>query len=263
MKNIFKLIIIMSFFICVLGYIWYDYVSLENEQFVSPREPKPINARKIKIGIIGESWAAGRKIDDYLINFLNEKGIEASVTSQGHPGAKSKLVYQDLFKASTEPYSSQHILFGEPLDICIVLTGVNDTATYVGAEFYAYHLTLIVKALIARGITPLVVEIPEYGIEETDSKTIQGKIRRRLMRYVHDNNKIDIIPKYRKLSKRQIEPYMSNNKIIYFPFETVATDYQENKNLYQDDLVHLNANGNKKLAFQISNVIIKWIIEGN
>ena len=260
MRKILKLTTILTIILfCSSVYVWYDYVAFEKQHFVSPRAAVRVNNNEIKIGIIGESWAAGRKIDDYLIVAMQDKGVVAYVTSQGHPGAKSKLVYQDLFKPDIEEYSSNHVLYGEPIDICIVLTGVNDTASYVGADFYSYHLNLIVSALITRGITPLVVEIPEYGIEETDSKSLHGKIRRRLMRLVHDNNQIDIIPKYRKFSKQQLMPDILKEEIIYFPFQSVSSDYLSDKNLYRDDLLHLNDDGNKKLALEISKVIKKWL----
>jgi len=57
-------------------------------------------------------------------------------------------MYQDLFKAEGEFYSRKNILVDSIIDICLVYTGVNDTAQYVRADFYIYHLELIVKALL-------------------------------------------------------------------------------------------------------------------
>ena len=79
------------------------------------------------------------------------------------------------------------------------------------------------------------------------------------MRLVHDNNQIDIIPKYRKFSKQQLMPDILKEEIIYFPFQSVSSDYLSDKNLYRDDLLHLNDDGNKKLALEISKVIKKWL----
>jgi lysophospholipase L1-like esterase len=264
MKILLRLILIFSvLFLSAVGFVWYDYTSFENKNFVSPRVKSGMNINELNIGIIGESWAAGRKIDDYLISFMEESGFIVTVVSKGHPGAKSKLVYQDMFKIEGEESSSNHILYDEKIDICIILTGVNDTAAYVGSEFYSYHLKLIVDALITRRIIPLVVEIPEYGIEETDSRTIHGKIRKRLMRLIHDDNVVDVIPKYRSEARDALAPYISKNQIIYFPFQSVSDDYLLNRNLYKSDLLHLNAKGNEKLAFEISEVITKWLKNHN
>ncbi len=243
-----------------VAYIWYDYVTLSNVKNVTLKPIPHLIKGEVRVGIIGESWAAGRKIDDYLIQFMKQNGVKASVLSRGHPGAKSKLVYQDLFKPKDNKFSSNEILNGQPLDMCIVLTGVNDTASYVGSEFYAYHLKLITKTLISSGITPLIIEIPEYGIEETDSRTVHGKIRRRLMRLVHDSWVLDVIPKYRRAAKTMLTNNFSHDEYIYFSFDSISTDYRQNRDLYKADLIHLNSEGNKKLAFEISKVISQWLI---
>jgi hypothetical protein len=55
------------------------------------------NASTLTIGIIGDSWVAGEKLDSLLHNGLLEKGFKNKIISSGHPGAKSKLIYQNLF----------------------------------------------------------------------------------------------------------------------------------------------------------------------
>ncbi len=259
MKRLIKPVaILLVVFFMAVGFVWQNYVSHAQEIQLTTRQAPEFDPREINIGVIGESWAAGEKIDGFLIEALATKGISSTVISRGHPGAKSKFVYQNLFKPIEENFSSNEIITGSPLDFCIILTGINDTATYVGSNYYSHHIDLIVKALMTRGITPIVVEIPEYGIEITDSSTITGKIRRRLMRWVHDDNQIDVIPKYRQAAKEKLNPYIEKNQVIYFPFSSVSADYRDNKELYKEGFLYLNSDGNKKLAYELSKVITEW-----
>lgn len=259
MKLLVKLVAtLLVLLIIAITFVWTNYTSLEPEVSLEERQAPALTDRPINIGVIGESWAAGKKIDNFLIEALAKKAIDSTVVSSGHPGAKSKFVYQNLFKSLDTPHSSNEILTGETLDYCIVLTGVNDTATYVGADYYAHHIDLIVKALLKRGITPVIVEIPEYGIEVTDSKTLQGKIRRRMMRFVHDNNEVDVIPKYRDAAKEKLSAYIENKEIIYFPFSAVTSDYEKDKDLYKENFLYLNKRGNKKLGYALAETIADW-----
>jgi lysophospholipase L1-like esterase len=260
MKKIIRFSIALFVIVSVtIVFRWNAHVYLEEEQTVLSKAPQKINNKKINIGIIGESWAAGRKIDSYLKNYMETNGFETTVISQGHSGAISREVYKDLFKEKGLYNSSTHILYESPINICIILIGVNDTAGHVGAEFYAYHLNLIVKALISRGITPLVVEVPEYGIEEVGRKSILGKIKTGLMKAVNDNFQTDVISKYRAEAKQRLLPYISKGEIIYFPFKSISSNFSLDRHLYNKDALHLNSEGNMKLAFELSKVISHWL----
>lgn len=254
LRNLLLRVITISvlFFGVAVSYLWIDYVSLEEQRSIPNRSVSKDMTNHIRIGIIGESWAAGRKIDDYLEAKLDHLGINSEIVSIGHPGAKSKLIYQDLFAPEEQLYTSREILFGKPLDYCIVLSGVNDTAAYVGANFYAHHLNLISEALISRGITPIVVQVPEYGIEEISRPRLPGMLRSFLMRWIHDGGEIDVITKYRNVSRERIEKLIKAGKLLYFDFNAVSTDYKQDINLYKSDLVHLNDIGNQKLGEELA-----------
>src|SRR5690606_7925243 len=127
------------------------------------------------IGIIGDSWVAGDKLDSLLFNGLFEKGFENKIISSGHPGAKSKLIYQNLFEDKENEHSSKSLIENRP-DYCIVIAGVNDAASQIGSHFYAYHMNLIVKTLLHYRIKPIIVTCPEFGIKETiDNMNVLSK----------------------------------------------------------------------------------------
>ena len=79
--------------IIVLTFSWYliDRFSYSKERpFYSVAVDSDTT---LTIGIIGDSWVAGGKLDSLLNNGLLEKGFQNKILSSGHPGAKSKLIY--------------------------------------------------------------------------------------------------------------------------------------------------------------------------
>lgn len=75
------------------------------------------------------------------------------------------------------------------------------------------------------------------------------------------NNKgeIDNIKTYRKnLSNLLIENNL-NDKIIFVDFDGICSDYEDCKDLFKKDGLHLNEDGNKLLSLNIVNVLSKQI----
>lgn len=107
------------------------------------------------IGIIGDSWVAGGKLDSLLHIGLLDKGFKNKILSSGHSGAKSKLIYQNLFDEKGNEHSSKFLIENRP-DYCIVIAGVNDAASQIGGHFYSYHMSLIIKTLLHYKIKPII-----------------------------------------------------------------------------------------------------------
>ena len=98
------------------------------------RAPAPITDRTVRIAIVGDSWAAGRKMDELVRAELGRRGWSVEVVSFGQPGARSQLIYQNLFEPLSEKNSSRDVLFGAPVHAAIVIAGVNDSSGYIGAD---------------------------------------------------------------------------------------------------------------------------------
>lgn len=214
-----KLIIFVT---TALSIIWFANFWLNSREFSKQHQfesrviSELIGSHKIKIALIGDSWVAGKKLDNFLASYLRKDGWEAEIISFGQRGARSKIIYENLFKPNSEENSSQEVLFGEPVDICVVIAGVNDTSSYIGADFYAHHVSLIVDSLRKRGIFPFILEVPEFGIEEAESKNPIGFLRRHLMRIVYHAGKVDVINDYRvSLNKILTEKFQPDQYAIY------------------------------------------------
>ena len=73
-------------------------------------------AENIKIGVIGDSWVAGQKLDQPIKQALLASGVEVEVVSSGQPGSKSRQIYRNLLASKQDKYSSSDILLDEDVD---------------------------------------------------------------------------------------------------------------------------------------------------
>jgi hypothetical protein len=235
------------------AYISKD-ISLDQPQVI-PRRSRPENwAEQIKVGVVGDSWVAGEKLDLAIEQSLLSYGLSADVISSGHPGAKSRQIYRNLLDRNrTTAYSSNSILMDEDLDFLVVIAGVNDTASHVGKDFYAHHMVCIVQASIARGITPVIVEVPEYGIELANATGLVSQLKQMLYRYLFDSGEVDVIARYRQALLERLDA-ASREQVIVVEFAPVATDYAIATDLYADPS-HLNKFGFDKLGHTIAETI--------
>jgi lysophospholipase L1-like esterase len=211
----------------------------------------------LTIGIIGDSWVSNNNLDNYLHELLLKKGLNNKIISSGNSSAKSKLIYQNIYKDSTEAFSSKSIINANP-DYCIVVAGVNDAAGQLGAKFYAHHMHLIIKTLLHYNITPIVVELPEIGIiEYTNNTNLIYRLRYKLSAIFNNNGEIDNIKTYRKSLKDLLLRNKLLDKIIFVDYDKICPDYKNCKSLYKKDGLHLNTIGNKVL----SETIVEKLIE--
>lgn len=204
--------------------------------------------------MIGDSWVAGKKLDHAIEESMIASGIPAEVVSSGHPGAKSRQIYRDLLNSKqSDPYSSSKILMDKDVDFLVVVAGVNDTAGHVGKEFYAHHMVLIIQAALDRGMFPVVVEVPEYGIEKTPAVGLLSLAKRAIYLRLFDNGKVDVISDYRKVFRDSMPPAI-REKVTLVEFSSIVHDYNNKKTLYANPS-HLNRDGYDKLGKLIAKRI--------
>lgn len=212
----------------------------------------------LTVGIIGDSWVAGKKLDSLLHKDLLINGFHNRILSSGQPGAKSKLIYKNLFKENREITSSKFIVEKSP-DYCIVIAGVNDAISQIGSNYYSHHMCQIVKMLLNYNIKPIIVTCPEFGIKETiDDMGILKKSRNVIAAYINNKGEIDNINAYRKNLSEVLESENLIDSTILIDFDKVCTDYKHCSELYLNSS-HLSEKGNIKLTHLIVNDLIEQI----
>ena len=257
-----KIYYILLIFVLFLGAgVFYIY---KKKSYAERREYYPVqdSSRKdsiLKIGIIGDSWVKRTDLDKKMQKFFSEKGIEAGFIALSHPGGTSKEIYEDMFKEKNEEFSSKFVIESKP-DYCIIIAGVNDVARHIGKKYYADHMVLIINTLLHYKIKPVVVEVPNFGVEDVQEyKNVFSRCTNAVSEAidggeVNDNN----VSAYRETLNEELKKNDLLDKIILFDSDKINKDYKNNKNLFTDPL-HLNEQGYEVFIKALSEDIIEEI----
>lgn len=209
----------------------------------------------LTIGIIGDSWVEGQKLDSVVHYSLMSYSIQNKVLSSGQGGARSKQIYRNLCKDIHISYSSKFIIENKP-DYCIVVGGTGDATAQAGKNYYTHHLILIIRTLLHYNIKPVIVELPEFGINEfTDDLKLLTKARTRIYSCFTNSGVLDNIQTYRNQFKKTILTQKLNDSIIYIPYNNICSDYTICTDFYSDPL-HLSKRGNIVLGKTIVDDLV-------
>lgn len=254
MKKTIKTVIIIAMLVFFLGvmYILKDR-SLDAFPNAEKRHEWPVgSSSNVNIGIVGDSWVSGEKLDKTLKDSLSSLGGMIEVVSSGHDGAKSRQIYRNLLSISR---TSHGILMSKNLDYLVVVAGVNDTVGHIGREFYAHHMLAIIMLIQSKGVHPVIVEIPEYGVEDVPSNGFFSFAKRLIYHAVFDHMRHNVIKDYRQ-TLRDIIPIFVKKKMTLVSLDASILSYQDKKNLYSDTY-HLNEKGLEQLGLLIAKSIEK------
>ena len=184
---------------------------------------------------------------------LLAEGIHAEVKSSGRPGSKSRQVYHDLLAEVGTPFSSRHLLTDLDIDYLVVIVGVNDTAGHIGSDFYVHHLKQIIDLTLSQGIHPVIVEIPEYSIEDTPARGPLSFSKRRIYRMLFDGNQNNVIDSYRQALDRGLSASIAA-QISIVRFGELTDDYDQSRDLYSNH-AHLSKEGMRQFGALIARSI--------
>jgi len=244
-------IVLLLVIFCFL-YFWNKYAYAGQEKYF-PSNTKP--EAGLQIGIIGDSWVVRQNLDSLLEKRLSDKGVHAEILSSGNPGAKTKKIYENLFKDESEEFSSKKILEKKP-DYCIVIAGVNDAAMCMGPDYYAHHMVMIINTLLHYDIKPVIVSLPEFGLEENfKNKNILSSLSNRGTELVLNGSAEFKLQDYRNTLLKDLKSTGLDKKVILLNFDEVSRNYDKDKDLYADPL-HLNKRGYQKFSEFLSESMI-------
>lgn len=250
-----KLLLLLVVLMAIgLGIYINKRYSLE-KRYASVPEKKHKND-VLRIGIIGDSWAAGTSLDTIMTDEFLRHHVNTEIISFGEPEAKTKDIYDNLYSSPGTPYSSNEILHHN-LDYCVILAGTSDASGEMGAKFYAYYCSLIIDDLLKDNIEPVFVTMPYYGFKEsTDSLDILKKVRNEVSSLVIDNGSTGSLDDYRKQVNEVLKDTHLQDSAIVVPFNLVCDNYQKHKILYRNNS-HLSIAGKQKMG----KIIVEYILD--
>lgn len=242
MKRNIKLIILSSILLIITFAIATSLFILNDRQFMEKSELEySINlydSNNSSVAVIGDSWVADNKLDEHI-----EKHVEnINVKSIGFSGFRTQMIL-DKFDDS----KVLNILNDKSIEKVIIIAGVNDSAGYYGSNYYSQHIIEMVKIINEFEKTAVLVELPEYGIEE--SRPLISSLKSGTYRYLFDKGNVDIIQEYRDTLTSRLSLTELDYEIM--PFDSVATDYHDSLHLYKN-FSHLNESGNELLGKEIA-----------
>lgn len=209
-----------------------------------------------KIGIIGDSWVKRGNMDASLKKQLLQYDVKADIIEAGHPGATSKMIYENLFANKNESiYSSKFIVEFCP-QYCIVVAGVNDSFRGFGKTYYAEYVVKIANTLLHYNITPVILEIPNYNVKESQKTRSKLGVYRDELWFSLRGEDYKNLDAYRDELKRYLKKEGVEHKVILINPNDANIDFQKHPEWYEDPL-HLNEMGYKELV----NIIAKKMHE--
>ena len=246
---------------CVVGLIAIS-VFVSSDRSLDPLNSIPAHSipndwsDHIKVGIVGDSWVSDQQIDEGIVAALPALGVPFEVVSSSHPGAKTRQIYRNLIDTDQHnPRSSNQILMDQKLDYLVIVAGVNDTGGHIGKEFYAHHMWNIIQTALRRGIHPVIVEVPEYGIEAVPAVGFLSWAKRGMYQTLFDDGKADVISDYREALRERIASSVEN-EITFFNFSSFIEDYETKTDLYRNPS-HLTNSGYQQLGMLIGKQIAR------
>ena len=234
-----------------------DHFDAVQSPFGPATIPAAIAEPQLSVSMIGDSWISNSKMDDPMRQALVDSGLaHVSVKGIGEGGATSRRIFRNLISEGGA-FSSASTLSDPAVEYCIVIAGVNDSAQHLGPEFYSHHVTEIARVLVAHGVRPLIVELPEYGIEAVHaSRGALGWTKDKLFSLLFDAGEIDVVKKYRAHLRERLADAGLADQVQLVAFAPVVEDYDGAQGLYADP-AHLNELGRARLARHLVEVLAR------
>lgn len=221
----------------------YDYYSFIEEKTICYEQKIKLDDT-LRIIMIGDSWAAYHYgYDSLLSNEIKKRHTKpVEVVSSGMVGAKTKTIYELMFDSISDCGTKE--LIEQKPNYCIISAGINDAVAKMGGKYYSHHYVLLLKQLIANGIKPIIIEIPDVGYETVYKReSLLAKIRHRVSSIINQVNMWSF-NEYRQALMAQINEHEFIDRIIFIPASSWNPNgVHEIPDIYQEDKIHLNSRG--------------------
>lgn len=206
------------------------------------------------IGIIGDSWVAGNKLDTCLEKCFAKRERIIKIISSGQAGVDSKNIYLNLVKDCSDSTSSRKVLLAHPKYV-VVIGGVNDAIKQMGKKFYTHHMNLIIQGLLANKIMPVIVSLPTINISEKYERIgWKDNLYFTLTALFTNNGKTNNVKDYRAYL---YENCFRSDSLLLIRFEDFLPDYELGR-IYYGMPTHLNKMGIHLMCEKISERILEF-----
>ena len=256
---LFTLTMLLLTCLYILYYNRWKHLWALETNIASHYETKTHNDSSLKVAMIGDSWAGlhhEHNMDAYLSVIL-EQQINKSVLveSKGKGGEKTRGICKLMLE--TSEYGTKLLLSLKP-DYCIISAGINDAAANLGTKQYCYYYRQILIFLLANGIRPVVLEVPNVNLWHLYGGKPFKDLAVDFVRSTMTGCKMYQFAGYRDALYQMLEKERLMDKVVYVSMN----DWNDaspaiDKKLFMSDQIHLNRRGYEKLDSCIAIAIAK------
>ena len=246
-------IIILCLCIIILSYNAYNY-------YCPPQlhECSCLNMQgksdTIFIAYIGDSWAYYHQNHECQIERIISPFIQrpVKVHSYGICGLTSKEIYNRMF--NDKEY--MQFLKKRNYAYCFISAGINDTYKKMSPLYYKKSMEGIIKLLLFNHIHPIILEIPDYNIDQAyEWQTPTKKTLRKISSFIN-HTPIDCKLLFRETLNELIKENGYTDSVSVVKFKEWNRNFTKDlQALYKKDGMHLNDNGYRKLDSIIAHKI--------
>lgn len=213
---------------------------------------RPDSADEHLIAVIGDSWVAGGKLDSGLHHGFSNAGIKARVKTTGHPGARSKLIYEN-FESFSKWIDAE---YSNPPVTYVIEGGINDALAYVGKDFYAKHVRLAVEAALQCGDRAVVLNIPRVD-RRLEQRPLFTQARWNLYRALSGDDRGDNAKDYNEALSVELAPMVQSGRVKIIDMRSILDDETFRGAMF--DGVHLPPAKYDDLAYRLGREIALFI----
>lgn len=253
---------IITFIIIVLCCISFNIYSKFYSYYTPAKERPYYNTAQhyddsIRIAYIGDSWAQGHNNHRCLIAKIIEDSLHrpVHVVSYGIGSLTSKEIYHALFEVE-----GLRIFMKRGYNFCIVSAGINDTSKKMSISYYKKSINCLIRFLLHNRIRPIIIEIPDYDILNVYERECTYDQTIRNLSMLINRTTIDCKQEHREALNELIKDNKYENEVSIIRYKSWNGNYYNDiKDLYIEDHLHLNEKGYEVLDSAITKEIIKHI----
>lgn len=244
MKKLAAVSFVILLMAVVIGQKGCHYYGLAEPQPAYPCQHQPTDT--LRMAFIGDSWAfMHQPYDDSLAQHISRlTGCPVAVSSYGLCGKTSKEVYLSLFSDSI----LRQLISSGP-HYGIVSVGINDSYKKMSSQYYVSHTLLIVRFLLHSGITPILMELPHYDIQQAYERQTWSRKTLRQLSMLLTGSQLDCRSAYRQALRDALREGGLSSQVTLLP--AMPADWS----LWQPDRMHLNKKGYASLDTCIATIV--------
>lgn len=266
---LWKLLLFMGFLtIGVLAVIWKWRPFYKP---VAPITPYVVNHHHddtLRVIMIGDSWIRFhetlRRDSTFEEQLKKELGNgKVKVTAKGKGGTVSGEIYEQMsaermLATEYDLNNCTQAMIEKGADYCVISAGINDARQRRGKMYYVGNYERIIRTLLAGGIRPVVMEVPEVEVDEAHlGNTLYYRFRswiamRLLKTSLYGSSD------YSRALKDSLTAHHLMDSVLYISAASWNPEgWRDKRDIYTEDHFHLNLKGYEILDSAFAAEIVR------